>query len=98
MRYLLFMAVVVMTGACTELSEPTLVRYEVASPFYVRHIPWVDSDASVDQIAVGVCKEVGGKPKLVSAEQFYGFDIRYATYRCVQDEGGSPPPGSGSPS
>jgi hypothetical protein len=102
MRFAILAAAAVLTGACTELSEPTLVRYEVASPFYVRHIPWVDSEARADQIAAGVCDEAGGKAKLISAEQYYGFDIRYATYRCVEGESaspaGGPTPTSGNPS
>lgn len=84
MRYIMLIALMALVGACAELSEPTVVRYEAPSPFYVRHITWMDSKQEVDALATDVCTDAGGNAaELVSSMQPYSFDTRYATYRCL---------------
>ena len=79
----MLLAIMAPVSACSELSEPTVVRYEFASPFYVRHNPLLVSERRVETLAMGFCADAGGEEaQLVSSEQWYFFDTRTATYRC----------------
>jgi hypothetical protein len=52
--------------------------------FYVRHVPWRDSGATVELLAGAICEQVGKEATLESAYQYTPVDIRYATYRCTE--------------
>lgn len=72
------------TAGCAEAARgPRIVTYS-ENRFYVRHVPALDSRASVDQLAQAICGDTGRLAGLESAYQFAPADIRYATYRCSE--------------
>jgi hypothetical protein len=74
----------VAVSACTEVLEgPRVVTYS-PDRFYVRHVPWRDSSASIDALASAICERVGKEPMLERTQQYAPIDVRYATYSCVE--------------
>jgi hypothetical protein len=84
-RYLVvLLGLFVVTGCAEAVEGPRVVTY-TPDRFYVRHIPWRDSRASVDQLAGSICEQTGRGAILEEADQYAWLDIRYATYRCTPD-------------
>ncbi len=92
MRRVGLLPVLLIAAACTEIGGATVVRYEVPTAFYVRHLTWVDDEAGVDAMAAQVCDEMGGRAKLIAAHQAYGLDTRDAIYQCTEGDPDSQPP------
>lgn len=74
---------------CTEIYDGPRVVYYSDTNFYIRHFPWTYGDAEVAALADQVCQRIGGEAALESDQQYYSFDLRYATYNCI---GANPEP------
>lgn len=86
-RYVALFAAVLMLVACKEIYDGPRVVYYSDTNFYVRHFPWTYSDADVAALAEELCGREGGDAELEIDQQYYPFDLRYATYNCVGVEG-----------
>lgn len=71
-------------SACAELQGARLVEY-TDSRFYLRYYTWIVGNEEADVLADEQCGP-DRVAKLDSAEQYYAFDIRYATFSCVAAE------------
>lgn len=69
-------------GCAEVVNGPRVVAYS-DERFYVRHVPVLDSSASVDALAAAICADTARLAGLEDAYQFAPVDIRYATYRCI---------------
>lgn len=75
---------------CKELYDGPRVVYYSDTNFYVRHLTWKYSVAEVATLAQQVCQRLDRAAELESEQQYYSFDIRYATYNCVGPEPAPP--------
>ena len=83
MRLLLAVIALVAVSSCAEaVRGPRVVEY-TPDRFYIRHLPWRDSQSSVAELAAERCAVIGREAFLQDAYQFAALDIRYATFRCV---------------
>ena len=73
-------------GCAEAVNGPRVVAYS-ENRFYVRHVPALDSRASVDALAEAICADTARLAGLEDAYQVAPLDIRYATYRCVARQG-----------
>ncbi|MFO1112999.1 MAG: hypothetical protein U1E38_07315 [Rhodospirillales bacterium] len=71
-----------LAGCAEAVHGPRVVTYS-EDRFYVRHVPVLDSRASVEALAEAICADTARLAGLEDAYQFAPLDIRYATYRCV---------------
>lgn len=77
-------ALVLLTVAgCKEVYDGPRVVYYSDANFYIRHFPWTYSDGEATALAEQLCHRIGGKAELENDQQYYPFDVRYATYNCV---------------
>lgn len=102
-RMIILIGTLLLLAGCPELVRgPRLVHYN-PDWFYVRHMPWIDGNEEVAELAADECRVGGrGPARLDETLQIYPFDLRYAVWRCgvVGDEEvareaeiGVPPPG-----
>lgn len=71
-----------LAGCAEAVHGPRVVAYS-EDRFYVRHVPVLDSRASVEALAEAICADTARFAGLEDAYQFAPLDIRYATYRCI---------------
>jgi hypothetical protein len=77
-------ALALLAAGCEEVRQgPRFVPYS-ETEFYIRHAPLGSHEARVDRIAKAACAEVGREPLLTAEHQVYPFDLRDATYTCVE--------------
>jgi hypothetical protein len=86
MRTLILVGALLALAGCPEVVRgPRLVHYN-PSWFYVRHMPWIDGNEEVAELAAEACRRNGGgAARLDEALQVYPFDLRYAVWRCDAD-------------
>ncbi|MFO1153365.1 MAG: hypothetical protein U1E42_06830 [Rhodospirillales bacterium] len=94
-RIILLITLCLMVAGCPEFVRgPRVVHYN-PNWFYVRHMPWIDGDEAIAQLAAEECLFARrGPAQLDEAMQIYPFDLRYAVWRCEREpEPGEPEPG-----
>ena len=87
MQILVLAFAVLLLAGCPEVVRgPRLVQYN-PNWFYVRHMPWIDGNDAVAELAAEECRRAGhGTARLDETLQIYPFDLRYAVWRCDPDE------------
>lgn len=86
MRIPVVICAILLLAGCPEVVRgPRLVHYN-PNWFYVRHMPWIDGDDEVAELAAEECRLAGrGPARLDETLQIYPFDLRYAVWRCDAD-------------